>query len=626
MRRVRPRTAANGRSPEPSPAAAPLASQLLASPLPSPAVSPRKVPQRNAGAPPGGKAPASARAAASSISKKTKAAAVPGGVTRLRAALVVLALAGLAAVGWLHTHPPDSTALQLPGGLPATAAARAFEALSLLQARGRLALWEASQQLQGLAEAAWDAYELRLAQLLSSYGGGGSIFTDHDAQHGSFGSSGGHWDASEIVALLPDGAAWQEVAADIAERLRGDGAAAAAAPGRKGTGLLLRCVTAAGCAESAAALGELSGPPPGCTLQLDGAAFGGSAAGSPAAALQAALAPFLRRCPAGLVVLRDAQLLSLDALPALHSALSELGGFQHGGAVDASRAAYALLYRGGGAAAARHAARMEPAEAAAALKAEFFEGLLGAELARAADAERASSVLAPMLRALRRRVDFAAPLRLGAGEAAEAEGYAAAAAEAEGHPAAAAAAAEAEGHAAAAAAAAEDEGVGEGEPYFGTPFDDAKVNAEVQGAGAAGEVGAEADEDAAEGNAAEDNKPEAGHLNTDAEWAAGVEEEAEAGAAQGAGAGDADVEADAGDREDAVDEDNARAEAVAGGEADEASDAGSGGEAGKEAEGVLEEVAGNRAATSHERVADMSGQQQTGVHSQDGAVEAAAAA
>ncbi|KAI8472611.1 MAG: hypothetical protein J3K34DRAFT_519645 [Monoraphidium minutum] len=362
----------------------------------------------------GSKRGTSKAAAAARGDKGAKAAKAAGGgggaPTWRRAALVLLAVAALAAGGLFYAERlAPSSALQFPGSAAARGApTRAAVALARLRARGG---------------AAREWLERRAAPLLAGLRGGGAAFIDHDAQHAA-GAGAPRWDAAQIAALLPEGAAWRELAEDVAERLNGGGGATAAGgAGRKGAGLLLACATAADCAGAAAALGGLSGPRPGCVLQLDGLEFssdGAAAAGAPAAALQGALAPFLRRCPAGLVVLRDAQHLGLEALPALHSALSELGGFQHGGPVDASRGAYVLLAQLDSAAAAAAAAAAEPADAGARLKALFFDEVLGAELGAAPDAARAGGVLAPMLRALRRRVDFAAPLRLSAAAAAEA--------------------------------------------------------------------------------------------------------------------------------------------------------------------------------------------------------------
>jgi hypothetical protein len=331
---------------------------------------------------------------------------------------------GGGSLAYIHRHPEAVAALQRHAGAAAAALRARADALrphaDALAARGRQAAWDAADALERLKAAAGDKYADAVAPHVEAL-----VATVRGlASGGKTGGGGGGapaaaavaaaWDAAEIAALLPKGAGWEELAADVAERLRrgSDGAGHAAGAGRKGVGLLLACAARADCDRAADALPGLKGVPPGCVLKLDGGDYSSDAA-SPAAMLQAALAVFLKRCPAGLVVLQDAQMLALEALPALHSALSELGGFQHGGPVDASRGVYVLVTHVPSASDARRAARGEPGAADAWLKELFFEGQLGADLDARDDQENTQAVLGPMLRALRRRIDFAAPLRLG---------------------------------------------------------------------------------------------------------------------------------------------------------------------------------------------------------------------
>jgi hypothetical protein len=110
------------------------------------------------------------------------------------------------------------------------------------------------------------------------------------------------------------------------------------------------------------------------------------------------------------VVLRGAEALPAAAIPALHNALSELGGFQHNGKVDAYRAAFALLLRVHPAHAAAAAATPDSASADAGIKDAFFSMLLSQvpaeKTAHWEGVERAVNTL-------HRRIDFAAPVRLG---------------------------------------------------------------------------------------------------------------------------------------------------------------------------------------------------------------------
>ena len=329
----------------------------------------------------------------------------------------------------------------------ADAAARtqafAADAAARAEATGRAYARAAGARAARLHAAARDAYEARVAPLVEallrrvSGGGGGS---DGPA---AIGGGAGGWDAAEIAAILPPGRAWAELAEDVAERLRANSGAGGngGAAGRKAVGLLLGCALTTDCAAAADALARLRGPPPGCSLLVDAHEISAQPRGAAAATLQARLAPFLRRCPTGLVVVAAAQLLPLEALPALHSALSELGGFQHGGRVDATRAAVALVVQLPSASEARAlAGASDAADAARELKELYFDDVLGAAAgiddddgasdgdgdggdsqAGAGGEEDRGRKYAPVVRALRRRFDFAAIARLSPAAAAEAD-------------------------------------------------------------------------------------------------------------------------------------------------------------------------------------------------------------
>jgi hypothetical protein len=241
------------------------------------------------------------------------------------------------------------------------------------------------------------------------------------------------WSPRVLAAVLPAGSQWGELAADISEAL----AKPPAARNHKAPALLLGCASADDCAGAATALSAL--PPKGaeCTLLVDSAQLGGAEAEG-SAALQAALAPFLRRCPAGLVVLRAVQRLPLAAVPALNNALSELGGFQHDGHVDGSGAAYALLMTVPEAQLAQAAGAADTDVAQHAVKEALFAGLRAqlqaqiqatkAAARQAAEAQGSTDeeqlqqqasaaaearwgAISRGLTALHRRVEFAAPLR-----------------------------------------------------------------------------------------------------------------------------------------------------------------------------------------------------------------------
>jgi hypothetical protein len=118
-------------------------------------------------------------------------------------------------------------------------------------------------------------------------------------------------------------------------------------------------------------------------------------------ALQAALVPFLRRCPGGLVVVHDvASPQAGPALPALLPLLSEAGQYEaDGAAVPAVRAAVLLTARLAGLAV---DAGSEEAYRRAA------KGALVAALAKAGGGGEGAGNVA---KAMRRRVDAVAPLR-----------------------------------------------------------------------------------------------------------------------------------------------------------------------------------------------------------------------
>jgi len=220
------------------------------------------------------------------------------------------------------------------------------------------------------------------------------------------------WAADVLTAIMPEGPQWDVFASDIASQLN------TPAPQRtyKAPGVVLACGSAEDCGTAAAALTAL--PPKGkaCSLSINSKDLQAAEdnAGQPAAALQALVAPFLRRCPAGLVVLKGAQALPPGAILALHNALSELGGFQHNGPVDGSKAAYVMLLQLQPAAVAAAAAAEDGATADAAIKQAFFKQLR-TNLAAAAAADE-SADWGPVDRALstlHRRIEFAAPVRLG---------------------------------------------------------------------------------------------------------------------------------------------------------------------------------------------------------------------
>ena len=131
---------------------------------------------------------------------------------------------------------------------------------------------------------------------------------------------------------------------------------------------------------------------------------GGAGALRSRGALQAALVPFLRRCPGGLVLVHDvASPQAGPALPALLPLLSEAGQYEaDGAAVTAVRAAVVLTARLDGVPDGGEASQSE----------EFFRREAKAALAKAlAKAGGGDEGAANVARALRRRVDAVAPLR-----------------------------------------------------------------------------------------------------------------------------------------------------------------------------------------------------------------------
>jgi hypothetical protein len=158
--------------------------------------------------------------------------------------------------------------------------------------------------------------------------------------------------------------------------------------------------------DCAAAVGALKQG--ACTLALDGGQYGSGA--DAAGALQGTLAAFLRRCPGGAVLVERAGALSMGALRALHSALSEGGGFRDGGAhISAGDAAFVLAFAGGAdLAAAAAAAGGDAATFDSAAKAAFLSALAPHADGGEHDAAAAAATL---LTAFRRRIDFVLPLR-----------------------------------------------------------------------------------------------------------------------------------------------------------------------------------------------------------------------
>jgi hypothetical protein len=370
--------------------------------------------------------------------------AVPGGlgarVTRAwHAAAGAVQAAGAHTATLADAAAAGAVAAARTSGAGAAAAARAAggQAVGAARAVGAVGLQALSDLREFYHELFQAGHRTQQATSGSAVGGvaahGGGVAAQQAARPASTASweDAGAWDTEDLAALLPPGSAWKRVAEDISKRLRRSSGANGAR--EHAAVLLLGCGTAGDCAAAAAALGALRGVSRGCALQLEGVELaatatapgggGGEAAG---AAMHAAISPVVGRCPSALVVLRDAQLLPIDALPALHAALADGGN-------AALRGAFVLLLQLGSAADARAAALGDPAEVSAWLQGLLFEDTLAPELASIADQQRATQVLEPMLHALRQRVDLAALLRLSAaGEEeasadAEAEAVAAAA-------------------------------------------------------------------------------------------------------------------------------------------------------------------------------------------------------
>ena len=105
------------------------------------------------------------------------------------------------------------------------------------------------------------------------------------------------------------------------------------------------------------------------------------------------------------MLLQQLEQLPLPAWSGLLNALSELGGFQHGGPVDATKAAYLLLLQLPSEAVAAAAASEEPLSASQQLKGQVLE-LLRGQAGEGADAE-----VEALARAIHRRLDFAVVAR-----------------------------------------------------------------------------------------------------------------------------------------------------------------------------------------------------------------------
>jgi hypothetical protein len=197
-------------------------------------------------------------------------------------------------------------------------------------------------------------------------------------------------DTTPLSRLLPDNPAWQEVALDIRE--------AVTAPRRpKALGLLLACGSEADCEATGRAVSAVQ-PAEGCVLSTTG-----YAPEEPAGALQAQLASFLSGCPQGVVVMTQAEQLSHGWWSVLVNALSEQGGFQHNGHVDASRALFVLLQQLPAEEVAGAAEHHSVDAVSRVLKQKWIEDMV--------EGAGGGEEVAEMLEPLRRRIDFAAPTR-----------------------------------------------------------------------------------------------------------------------------------------------------------------------------------------------------------------------
>jgi hypothetical protein len=314
-------------------------------------------------------------------------------------------------------HGTAATGAQLAAGRDATAAA-------LLRARAATQRQLAASQLQlgaGLdnLRAQVAALDLQLPNIQMP-----AALTDLLAKAmntSAATSSSPAGAATDVLAsILPAGAHWRELAADIAEHMTQP----PAQRNHKAIGLILGCGSPEDCAAASAGLAALPAAlGSSCALDVPCGALDGEEA---SAELQATLAPFLRRCPAGLVVLSGAQDLPVGAVPALHNALSEMGGFQHDGAVDGSGATYALLQQLPADAAAAAAASPDSESAQEGIKEGLFAALRerlqahmaatasahgGNEEEGAATAEAQWGGVSRALTTLHRRIEFAAPVR-----------------------------------------------------------------------------------------------------------------------------------------------------------------------------------------------------------------------
>lgn len=221
------------------------------------------------------------------------------------------------------------------------------------------------------------------------------------------------WSPEVLYKALPTGDRWRDLASDIAERLR------TPAPQRsyKAAAFILACGTAEDCSTAADILEAL--PPRGaaCSLRINASRLA-EGTNQASAVLQATLAPFLKRCPTGLVLLLQAEQMPAAALPALHNALSEQGGFQYNGAVDSSRSAYALLMHMPVQHVLAAAATTDTGMASEGIKDAFINAQresLQQQIPQQHDsaAGDAWAVMDRALKTLHRRIDFAAPVRFG---------------------------------------------------------------------------------------------------------------------------------------------------------------------------------------------------------------------
>eukprot|EP00879_Flechtneria_rotunda_P010896 GHRR01011387.1.p1 GENE.GHRR01011387.1~~GHRR01011387.1.p1 ORF type:complete len:497 (+),score=185.06 GHRR01011387.1:77-1567(+) len=221
------------------------------------------------------------------------------------------------------------------------------------------------------------------------------------------------WAPEVLASVLPSGQQWQDLAADMSEKLR----LPPLQRNHKGIGIILACESGQDCTQTVAALAAL--PPQGdvCTLLVNSTDIAGEPSQA-AAALQAQLAPFLLRCPTGLVVLLQAERLPVAAMSAVQNALSELGGFQHGGRVDSTQAAYVLLLQLPAQDVAAAAAAQDTASASDMIKGAFFnikqQQLQEQQQQQQEQLAGTWAAVSRSLKAFHRRIDFAAPIKLGA--------------------------------------------------------------------------------------------------------------------------------------------------------------------------------------------------------------------